>query len=192
MTTLVHGERATAQVVAASGALFGRGELRELDSSTLDAALAEVPTAQVRLADGPTVVDLLVATGLADSRGAARRAVAEGGAYVNNAKVTDEAWQPSSGDLLAGSWLVVRARQADPRRSPGRTRLTCEKGGGGDHRHPLRKTARGGLYSSPCRRGERLRASSERDDHPMTPHLRCRSHRSGPGRYCTDALDHVQ
>jgi tyrosyl-tRNA synthetase len=108
MTTLVHGERATAQVTAASGALFGRGELGELDGSTLDAALAEVPTAEVRLADGPTVVDLLVATGLADSRGAARRTVSEGGAYVNNAKVTDEAWQPSAGDLLAGGWLVVR------------------------------------------------------------------------------------
>jgi tyrosyl-tRNA synthetase len=108
MTTLVHGERATAQVAAASGALFGRGELRSLDGSTLDAALAEVPTAELRLADGPTVVDLLVATGLVDSRGAARRAVAEGGAYVNNAKVADEGWQPSADDLLAGGWLVVR------------------------------------------------------------------------------------
>jgi tyrosyl-tRNA synthetase len=108
MTTLVHGERATAQVTAASGALFGRGELRELDRSTLDAALSEVPTMDVRLADGPTVVDLLVGTGLTESRGAARRAVSEGGAYVNNAKVTDEGWQPAADDLLAGGWLVVR------------------------------------------------------------------------------------
>jgi tyrosyl-tRNA synthetase len=108
LTTLVHGRRATEQVVAASGALFGRGELRELDVSTLDAALAEVPTADVRLGDEPTVVDLLVATGLADSRGAARRTVGEGGAYVNNAKVTDEGWQPSAADLLPGGWLVVR------------------------------------------------------------------------------------
>jgi tyrosyl-tRNA synthetase len=108
MTTLVHGERATAQVVAASAALFGRGELRELDGPTLDAALAEVPTAEVRLADGPTVVDLLVATGLAESRGAARRTVSEGGAYVNNAKVADEGWQPAADDLLPGGWLVVR------------------------------------------------------------------------------------
>jgi tyrosyl-tRNA synthetase len=108
MTTLVHGERATAQVAAASGALFGRGELRGLDRPTLDAALAEVPTADFRLADGPTVVDLLVATGLAESRGAARRTVSEGGAYVNNAKVADEGWQPSADDLLPGGWLVVR------------------------------------------------------------------------------------
>jgi tyrosyl-tRNA synthetase len=108
MTDLVHGERATAQVVAASGALFGRGELRELDEATLDGALAEVPTTEVRLAAAPTVVDLLVGTGLVESRGAARRTVAEGGAYVNNAKVTDEGWQPSAEDLLPGGWLVVR------------------------------------------------------------------------------------
>src|SRR5262245_47423157 len=85
-TTLVHGSHATEQVVAASGALFGRGELRELDSSTLDAAMAEAPTGTVRLADTPTIVDLLIASGLVESRGAARRAVNEGGAYVNNQK----------------------------------------------------------------------------------------------------------
>jgi tyrosyl-tRNA synthetase len=62
----------------------------------------------VRLADRPTVVDLLVATGLTESRGAARRAVGEGGAYVNNAKVTDAEWVPASSDLLAGGWLVLR------------------------------------------------------------------------------------
>jgi tyrosyl-tRNA synthetase len=108
LTTLVHGERATAQVTAASRALFGRGELRELDASTVDAALAEVPGAAVRLAERPTIVDLLVATGLADSRGAARRTVGEGGAYVNNVKVGDEAWTPASADLLHGRWLVLR------------------------------------------------------------------------------------
>jgi tyrosyl-tRNA synthetase len=108
MTTLVHGERATQQAIAASGALFGKGELRELDASTLSAALAEVPTADARLAEQPTLIDLLVATGLAESRGAARRTVAEGGAYVNNAKVGDEGWHPTAEDLLPGGWLVVR------------------------------------------------------------------------------------
>ncbi|HYE77012.1 MAG TPA: S4 domain-containing protein, partial [bacterium] len=87
---------------------FGRGELRALDGATLDAALAEVPSATVRLADRPTVVDLLVATGLADSRSAARRTVAEGGAYVNNIKVPDEGWTPVEGDLLHGRWVLVR------------------------------------------------------------------------------------
>ena len=108
LTTLVHGKRQTDQVVAASGALFGRGELRELDADTLDAALAEVPTVTFELAERPTIVDLLLVTGLAESRAAARRTVGEGGAYVNNAKVSDERWVPSGTDLLSGDWLVVR------------------------------------------------------------------------------------
>jgi tyrosyl-tRNA synthetase len=108
LTTLVHGQHHTQQVVAASAALFGRGELRDLDAATLDAALAEVPTNDARLTDAPTVVDLLVATGLVESRGAARRTVGEGGAYVNNSKVPDEQWSPTAEDLLPGGWLVVR------------------------------------------------------------------------------------
>ncbi|MGQ0837358.1 tyrosine--tRNA ligase [Actinokineospora sp.] len=107
-TTLVHGERETAQVVAASQALFGRGDLAGLDLTTLDAAMAEAPTGTARLADEPTIVDLLVAAGLAESRGAARRTVHEGGAYANNTKVTDEAWTPSKENLLHGKWLVLR------------------------------------------------------------------------------------
>lgn len=108
LTTLVHGRHQTDQVTAASGALFGRGDLRELDAATLDAALAEVPTAAVGIAERPTIVDLLVATGLADSRGAARRTVGEGGAYVNNVKISDEHWIPATADALPGGWLVVR------------------------------------------------------------------------------------
>ncbi|ROS38118.1 tyrosine--tRNA ligase [Amycolatopsis thermoflava] len=108
LTTLVHGEDQTRQVIAASQALFGRGELAELDARTLDAVMAEVPVGEVRLADEPTIVDLLVATGLVDSKGAARRTVKEGGAYVNNAKIADEEWRPELGDALHGTWLVVR------------------------------------------------------------------------------------
>jgi tyrosyl-tRNA synthetase len=107
-TTLVHGERETSQVVAASQALFGRGELHELDLGTLDAAMAEAPTGTARLAEEPTIVDLLVTAGLADSRGAARRTVSEGGAYVNNRKVAEEDWRPTKEDLLHGKWLVLR------------------------------------------------------------------------------------
>jgi tyrosyl-tRNA synthetase len=107
-TTLVHGEEQTRQVIAASQALFGRGELRELDPATLDAAMAEVPTGEVKLAEEPTIIDLLIAGGLADSKGAARRTVKEGGAYVNNVKTGDEEWRPSVDDALHGQWLVVR------------------------------------------------------------------------------------
>ncbi|MGH3470335.1 MAG: tyrosine--tRNA ligase [Thermocrispum sp.] len=108
LTTLVHGADQTAQVIAASQALFGKGEFTALDEPTLESVLAEVPTGEVVLADGPTIVDLLVAAGLADSKGAARRTVKEGGAYVNNAKIADEQWQPRPSDALHGTWLVVR------------------------------------------------------------------------------------
>ncbi|WP_433502120.1 tyrosine--tRNA ligase [Pseudonocardia halophobica] len=108
LTTLVHGPDATAQVIAASSALFGRGELGGLEAGTLTAAMAEVSTIDTSLGAGATVVDLLVGTGLVESKGAARRAVKEGGAYVNNTKVDDEEWTPSEGDLLAGGWLVLR------------------------------------------------------------------------------------
>ncbi|MBK1788567.1 tyrosine--tRNA ligase [Prauserella cavernicola] len=108
LTDLVHGEEQTRQVIAASQALFGRGELGELDEPTLDAALAEIPTGEVTLSDEPTIVDLLVAGGLVDSKGAARRTVKEGGAYVNNAKIAADDWRPSADDALHGRWLVVR------------------------------------------------------------------------------------
>ncbi|HET8641724.1 MAG TPA: tyrosine--tRNA ligase [Pseudonocardiaceae bacterium] len=108
MTDLVHGEPERRRVQAASQALFGRGELRELDERTLAASMAQAPTGEVRLDQQPTIVDLLVAAGLADSRGSARRTVNEGGAYVNNVKITEEAWRPTVTDLLPGRWLVLR------------------------------------------------------------------------------------
>jgi tyrosyl-tRNA synthetase len=108
LTTLVHGAAETQRVIAASNALFGRGRLQELDEAMLAAAMAEAPTGQVQLTEQPTIVDLLVAAGLVASRGAARRAVNEGGAYVNNTKITDETWRPTVTDLLPGRWLVLR------------------------------------------------------------------------------------
>lgn len=107
-TALVHGAVEAANAETASRALFGRGELRGLDERTLDAAMAEAPTVEAQFADHPTIIDLLVAAGLADSRGAARRTVREGGASVNNAKVGDEGWTPAESDLLPGGWLVLR------------------------------------------------------------------------------------
>ncbi|SEF38278.1 tyrosyl-tRNA synthetase [Amycolatopsis pretoriensis] len=107
-TILVHGEEQTRQVINASQALFGRGELGELDERTLDAAMAEVPNGKVDPSGDPTIVDLLLAGGLVDSKGAARRTLKEGGAYVNNVKIADEEWKPAPGDALHGKWLVVR------------------------------------------------------------------------------------
>nr|WP_281361282.1 tyrosine--tRNA ligase [Actinopolyspora biskrensis] len=108
LTTLVHGTAATEQVIAASRALFGRGDLGELDAGTLDAALAEVPNVRLRLSDQPSIVDLLVESGLVTGRKAARRTIDEGGAYVNNVKVRDDTWCPAKEDLLHGTWLVLR------------------------------------------------------------------------------------
>lgn len=108
LTTLVHGEEATRSVELASQALFGRAELVELDEKTLAAALQEASVADLDVGAPNTIVDLLVATGLSESRGAARRAVKEGGASVNNVKILDEDWTPDIDDLLYGRWLVVR------------------------------------------------------------------------------------
>jgi tyrosyl-tRNA synthetase len=106
LTTLVHGADQTAAVIAASRALFGQGELAGLDDATLAAALAEVP--HVRVAELGPVVDLFAEVGLVASKSAARRTVKEGGAYVNNAKVTAEDAVPAKEDLIHGRWLVLR------------------------------------------------------------------------------------
>ena len=108
MTTLVHGEEATKSVELASQALFGRGELRDLDNLTLKGALSETEIAEFPQGAEPTIVDLLVESKLAPSKGAARRTVKEGGAYVNNERFADMDWTPRADDLLHGQWLVLR------------------------------------------------------------------------------------
>ncbi|MGV0436271.1 tyrosine--tRNA ligase [Corynebacterium mastitidis] len=108
MTTLVHGERATEAVELASQALFGRADLADLDEPTLASAVAETEVLELNENSPRTIVDLLVGTGLVPSRGAARRAVKEGGVYVNNARVSSEDWEPAPEDYLHGAWLVLR------------------------------------------------------------------------------------
>lgn len=108
LTTLVHGRAECERVIAASAALFGRGELADLDPITLDAALRETGVTAVPSGTGLLVTDLIAASGLVDSRSAARRAVAEGGAYVNNRKVTSADAVVDPADLIHGRWLVLR------------------------------------------------------------------------------------
>ena len=107
VTTVVHGAHQTEQATAAAAALFGSAELSSLDGGTLAAVLGE---AGVLRLDGPlpSIADLLVDTGLARSKGEARRTVAEGGAYLNNERVTEAELVPTETDLLAGRWLVLR------------------------------------------------------------------------------------
>jgi tyrosyl-tRNA synthetase len=108
LTTLVHGAHECARVIAASAALFGRAELVDLDEATLAAALAETGTVAISADPLPEVVDLLLSAGLAESKSAARRAVAEGGVYLNNHKVSDPDATLETADLLHGRWVVVR------------------------------------------------------------------------------------
>jgi len=106
LTPLVHGQGATDAVIAASQALFGRGELRGLDAGTLGAAVAELPRTTAKAGD--LVVDALVGSGLVASKAAARRAIGEGGAYVNNTKVVSEDAALAAEDLLHGRYAVLR------------------------------------------------------------------------------------
>ena len=114
MTTLIHGADMAKKVEEAAKALFGQGEISELDLATLDSALSQLPKTQVKKGeDFPTWVDLLAATGVVDSKSAARRIVKEGGAYLNNKKVESEDFTPAKSDLLHGKYLLLRKGKRD-------------------------------------------------------------------------------
>jgi tyrosyl-tRNA synthetase len=108
LTALVHGEQAANDVEAAALALFGGGDLRGIAPGTLGAALAETPSGWADRRSLPTMTELMVAAGLVDSKGAARRAIAEGGAYLNNERISDADHVPTEADLVHGRWLVLR------------------------------------------------------------------------------------
>ncbi len=104
VTTLVHSAEAAEAAIAASAALFGNGDLAALDLSTLAAAISELPNTQAQ-SETP-ITDALVATGLVASISAGRRAIAEGGVYLNNVKITDEA--AVLGEFLQNQYSVLR------------------------------------------------------------------------------------
>jgi tyrosyl-tRNA synthetase len=106
LTDLVHGQTTREHVEAASAALFGRGDLTALPADIVRQATEDVPTAAV--SEGCSLVDALVATGLSASRSAARRAIAEGGAYVNNERVDDVEAVLLGDRALHGRWLLLR------------------------------------------------------------------------------------
>lgn len=107
LTTLVHGERQCQQAIAASRALFGRAGLDELDPDVLHAALVEAGLVTVR-EPTPTVASLLKETGLVSSLNEARRAITDGGAYLNNQRVTEVQAVVGPSDLMHGRWVVLR------------------------------------------------------------------------------------
>ena len=111
ITTLVHSSAATAAAQAASEAIFGKGDLAALDAQTWRDAAAELPRGEVAV--GATVVDALVASGLVESRNAARRVIGEGGVSVNNLKVSDPETLLGEADFLHGyAALLRRGRKA--------------------------------------------------------------------------------
>jgi len=108
LTTLVHSADQLAKVQAASQALFGQGDLAALDEATLAAAVAEVPNAVAANGSATTVADWMAECGIVASKSAARRAIAEGGAYLNNVKVTEQDAVPEPADWLHGRFLILR------------------------------------------------------------------------------------
>lgn len=108
LTTLVHGQRASEQAESAGRALFGSGmALTDLDPESLAAALREIGMTDLA-GPIPSLATLLHRTGLAESLSRARRTVDEGGAYVNNRRITDAEAIPSESDWLHGRYLVLR------------------------------------------------------------------------------------
>jgi len=114
LTTLVHGEQECANAQAAAKALFGQGDIFELDQKTLESALSQLPRTTIAKGEAfPTWVDLLAATGVVDSKSAARRIVKEGGAYLNNQKISGEEFAPSESDLIHSRFLLLRKGKRD-------------------------------------------------------------------------------
>jgi len=109
VTSLVHGVAATESAIAASAALFGQGELASLDAATVAAATAELPSAEVAVT--VTVAQALVDTGLTKGLGESRRAIAQGGVYLNNVTVTDEGADFTGAALASGHAILRRGKK---------------------------------------------------------------------------------
>ncbi len=114
VTTLLHGADQAQKVEVAAKALFGQGEIRDLDIETLKSALAELPKTRIKKGEEiPSWVDLVTSSGVVESKSAARRVIKEGGAYLNNEKITGEDFAPKSSDLLHGQFLLLRKGKRD-------------------------------------------------------------------------------
>ncbi|MGN6206818.1 tyrosine--tRNA ligase [Humibacter sp.] len=109
VTTLVHGAAATEAVISAAEALFGNGDLEATDAATLEAALRELPNTTT--APHAPIAQLLVDTGLTSSLSEARRAIAQGGVYVNNTKVDDAAATVATSVLPSGVAVLRRGKK---------------------------------------------------------------------------------
>jgi len=113
VTEYIHGEEIATKVEEASRALFGQSEIRDLDRNTLMSAIAELPRVEIASGAEISLIDAMTAASLVDSKSAARRIIKEGGAYINNAKITDEAAMITASDLLHGEVALLRKGKRD-------------------------------------------------------------------------------
>lgn len=111
VTRLVHGESGVARAEQATQVLFG-GDVEGLDAEEIADVFADVPSSQVSreslAGEGTSLLDLLAETGVASSKGDARRSIQGGGVYVNNIRVEDVDRRISMEDALEGEFVVLR------------------------------------------------------------------------------------
>ncbi len=111
VTAMIHGDTAVAKAEKASQVLFG-GDLDGLEARDIQDIFAEVPSSEVAKTvldgDGLAVIDLLVSSGLASSKGDARRSIQGGGIYVNNQRVEDQGQVVRTSQSVDGQFLVLR------------------------------------------------------------------------------------
>jgi tyrosyl-tRNA synthetase len=113
VTTMVHGKQAADNAVAVNAVLFSDMDPRQVQASALELLAQEIPTARVQSSDGLSLVDAVVQAGLAKSRSEARRAIEQGGIYVNQQRVKDPARKIESPDWLSGGSLLLRKGKKD-------------------------------------------------------------------------------
>jgi len=112
-TTMVHGKQAAYNATAVNAILFSDLDPRQVEASALDLLAQEIPTARVPSSDGLSLVDAVVQAGLAKSKSEARRAIEQGGIYVNQQRVKDPARKIAPPDWLTGGNLLLRKGKKD-------------------------------------------------------------------------------
>jgi len=113
VTSMVHGKQAADNARAVNAILFSDLDPRNVEPSAFDLLAQEIPTARVPEGDGLSLVDAVIHAGLAKSKSEARRAIEQGGIYVNQQRVKDPARKVESVDWLSGGNLLLRKGKKD-------------------------------------------------------------------------------
>lgn len=113
VTQLVHGRDACHSAVAASAILFDEFSPRQVEPRAFEALAREIPTVSLARTDGLSLVDAVVQAGLAKSKSEARRAIEQGGIYINQQRVKDPARKIEPPDWLTGGNLLLRKGKKD-------------------------------------------------------------------------------